>query len=229
MSLHARKIRLIMELRRSGVTDTAVLAAMERIPREAFVPGAFRDRSYDPRTLPIGCGQTLSNPQVVALMTQALSPSRSGKVLEIGTGSGYQAAVLARLSRRVYTIERHKGLLLEAEARFKSLRIHNITTRHGDGSLGWPEQAPFDRILLTAAAETVPHTIASQLAPGGVLVMPMGRERDGQRLMRLERKADGGWHADDLGPVRFVPLVAGALPQTRPVAVPETLPAVEEA
>ncbi len=229
MSLHARKIRLIMELRRSGVTDTAILAAMERIPREAFVPGAFRDRSYDPRTLPIGCGQTLSNPQVVALMTQALSPSRSSKVLEVGTGSGYQAAVLSRLSRRVYTIERHKGLLLEAEARFKSLRIHNITTRHGDGTLGWPEQAPFDRILLTAAADKVPTKIAEQLAPGGVLVLPMGPDREGQRLMRIERRADGGWHADDLGLVRFVPLVGGALPSSQVVAVPESLAEVEEA
>jgi protein-L-isoaspartate(D-aspartate) O-methyltransferase len=229
VSLHSRKIRLIMELRRSGVTDTAVLAAMERIPREAFVPDAFRDRSYDPRTLPIGCGQTLSNPQVVALMTQALAPTRACKVLEIGTGSGYQAAVLARLARRVYTIERHKGLLLEAEARFKALRIHNVTTRHGDGSIGWPEQAPFDRILLTAAAEKVPPKIAAQLAPGGVLVLPMGPEREAQKLMRIERLRDGGWHADDLGPVRFVPLISGAMPRSEPVSVPETLAAVEEA
>ncbi|HXV25228.1 MAG TPA: protein-L-isoaspartate(D-aspartate) O-methyltransferase [Alphaproteobacteria bacterium] len=229
MSLHSRKIRLIMELRHSGVTDTATLAAMERIPREAFVPGAFRDRSYDPRTLPIGCGQTLSNPQVVALMTQALSPTRSSKVLEVGTGSGYQTAVLSRLSRRIYTIERHKGLLLEAEARFKSLRIHNITTRHGDGTAGWPEQAPFDRILLTAAAEKVPPKIAEQLALGGVLVLPMGPDREGQRLMRIERRLDGSWHADDLGLVRFVPLVAGALPPMEVVVVPESLAAVEEA
>ena len=229
MKLHTRKIRLIMELRSSGVTDTAVLAAIERIPREQFVPETFHDRAYDPRTLPIGCGQTLSSPQVVALMTQALSPSRTSKVLEIGTGSGYQAAVLARLSRRVYTIERHKGLLLEAEGRFKALRIHNITTRHGDGSVGWPEQAPFDRIVMTAAAEKVPSKIAEQLAPGGVLVLPMGGERDQQRLMRIERQSDGGWHADDLGPVRFVPLVAGPLPPSAPLAVPETLPAVEEA
>jgi protein-L-isoaspartate(D-aspartate) O-methyltransferase len=229
VSLHARKIRLIMELRHSGVTDTVVLRAIERIPREDFVPPTFRDRAYDPRTLPIGCGQTLSNPQVVALMTQALSPTPSSKVLEIGTGSGYQAAVLARLSRRVYTIERHKGLLLEAERRCKDLRIHNITTRHGDGSLGWPEQAPFDRILMTAAAEKVPTKIAEQLAPGGILVLPMGGERDEQRLMRLERRADGSWHADDMGPVRFVPLVSGALPPAAPLAVPEMLPEVEEA
>ena len=229
MSPNSRKIRLIMELRRSGVTDTAVLAALERIQREDFVPEAFRDRAYDPRTLPIGCGQTVSNPQVVALMTQALAPQKSSKVLEIGTGSGYQAAVLARLSRRVYTIERHKGLLVEAEARFKALRIHNITTRHGDGSLGWPEQAPFDRILLTAAAEKVPAKLAEQLAPGGILVLPMGPERESQRLVRLERRPDGGWHADDMGPVRFVPLIAGALPRMEPPTPPATLPAVEEA
>jgi protein-L-isoaspartate(D-aspartate) O-methyltransferase len=229
VTLHARKIRLIMELRHSGVTDTTVLRAIERIPREEFVPETFRDRAYDPRTLPIGCGQTLSNPQVVALMTQALSPNASNKVLEIGTGSGYQAAVLARLSRRVYTVERHKGLLLEAERRFKELRIHNITTRHGDGSLGWPEQAPFDRILMTAAAEKVPMKIAEQLAPGGILVLPMGAERDAQRLMRIERRSDGSWHADDMGPVRFVPLITGALPPSAPLAVPEMLPEVEEA
>ncbi len=229
MNLQTRKIRLLMELRRSGVTDTAVLAAIERIPREAFVPDTFRDRAYAPRTLPIGCGQTVSNPQIVALMTQALSPERSSKLLEIGTGSGYQTAVLARLSRRVYTIERHKALLLEAESRFKALRIHNITTRHGDGSVGWPEQAPFDRILLTAAADKVPSKIAEQLAPGGVLVLPMGGARGPQRLMRIERKADGGWHADDLGPVRFVPLIAGALPRPEPLVVPEVLAAVEEA
>jgi protein-L-isoaspartate(D-aspartate) O-methyltransferase len=234
VSLSARKIRLIMELRRSGVTDTHVLAALERIPREAFVPETFRDRAYDPRTLPIGCGQTLSNPQVVALMTQALAPTRQSKILEIGTGSGYQAAVLARLSRRVYTIERHKGLLLEAEARFRTLRIHNITARHGDGSLGWPEQAPFDRILLTAAAEKVPSRIAAQLAPGGVLVLPMGGERGRQKLMRVERRPDGSWHADDLGPVRFVPLISGALPKPAAPVIPpilpeEGLPEVEEA
>lgn len=226
MSLHARKIRLIMELRRSGVTDTDVLAAMERVPREAFVPEPFADRSYDSRTLPIGCGQTLSSPQVVALMTQALSPTRRSKVLEIGTGSGYQAAVLARLARRVYTIERHKALLANAEARFHRMRLHNVTTRHGDGSVGWPEQAPFDRILLTAAAEKVPARIAAQLVQGGILVLPMGTPRDGQRLMRLERR-DGGWHADDLGPVRFVPLVAGALPEDAPVTLPELLTEAE--
>jgi protein-L-isoaspartate(D-aspartate) O-methyltransferase len=226
MSLHARKIRLIMELRRSGVTDTDVLAAMERVPREAFVPEPFADRSYDSRTLPIGCGQTLSSPQVVALMTQALSPTRRSKVLEIGTGSGYQAAVLARLARRVYTIERHKALLANAEARFHRMRLHNVTTRHGDGSVGWPEQAPFDRILLTAAAEKVPARIAAQLVQGGILVLPMGTPRDGQRLMRLERR-DGGWHADDLGPVRFVPLVPGALPEGAPVTLPELLTEAE--
>jgi protein-L-isoaspartate(D-aspartate) O-methyltransferase len=128
-----------------GITDTSVLAAIERIPREAFVPQPFLDQAYENRTLPIGHGQTLSQPEVVALMTQALELKSRHKVLEIGTGSGYQTAVLSRLARRVYTIERHKPLLKEAEERLAALRRHNIVTKHGDGSLGWKEQAPFDR------------------------------------------------------------------------------------
>src|SRR5439155_827772 len=156
MSLAARKIRLIMTLRRSGITDTAVLAAIERIPREAFVPPSFLDQAYENRALPIGLGQTLSQPQVVALMTQALAVRPRHKVLEIGTGSGYQAAVLSRLARRVYSIERHRPLLREAERRFTELRLHNITTIAGDGNLGWREQAPFDRIILPAAATASP-------------------------------------------------------------------------
>ena len=139
MSIEARKIRLIMELRRQGLADTAVLSAIERIPREAFVPPTFRDQSYEDRALPIGHGQTVSQPSVVAVMTQALEVDKRMKVLEIGTGSGYQAAVLSRLCRRLYSVERIAPLLQEAEERFKALRLHNITTRHGDGWKGWPE------------------------------------------------------------------------------------------
>ena len=212
MSPNSRKIRLIMELRRSGVTDTAVLAALERIQREDFVPEAFRDRAYDPRTLPIGCGQTVSNPQVVALMTQALAPQKSSKVLEIGTGSGYQAAVLSRLARRVYTIERFASLLKEAEARFRDLRIHNITSKTADGAKGWKEQAPFDRIIVTAAADGVPQVLLDQLAEGGVMVVPVGAERGDQVLLRLT-KAPDGVKQEILADVRFVPLVGGALPE----------------
>jgi len=208
MSLAARKIRLIMTLRRSGITDTAVLAAIERIPREAFVPPSFLDQAYENRALPIGLGQTLSQPQVVALMTQALAVRPRHKVLEIGTGSGYQAAVLSRLARRVYSIERHRPLLREAERRFTELRLHNITTIAGDGNLGWREQAPFDRIILTAAAAAVPLNLFDQLADGGIMVLPFGPDRGDQQLLRATRTADGP-KLERLGAVRFVPLLSG--------------------
>ena len=152
MTLAARKIRLIMRLRHAGIHDTHVLSAIERIPRELFVPASFQDQAYENRTLPIGHGQTLSQPFVVALMTQALRADRRTKVLEIGTGSGYQSAVLSRLCRRLYTIERFADLLQGAEQRFHGLRLHNITCRRGEGRRGWPEQAPFSRIIVTAAA-----------------------------------------------------------------------------
>ena len=211
MSLAARKIRLIMQLRRSGISDTGVLAAIERIPREAFVPKPFLDQAYENRTLPIGHGQTLSQPRVVALMTQALGLARRHKLLEVGTGSGYQAAVLSRLVRRVYTVERHRALLREAERRFAELRLHNVVTRLGDGSRGWKEQAPFDRIIVTAAAAEVPRALLDQLSVDGVLVAPIGPDRGEQELLRITRLADGE-RRESLGPVRFVPLVPGALP-----------------
>jgi len=210
VSLAARKIRLIMLLRQAGITDTRVLAAIERIPREAFVPEPFLDQAYENRALPIGHGQTLSQPQVVALMTQSLALRPRHKVLEIGTGSGYQAAVLSRLGRRVYTIERHKALLRAAERRFMELRLHNITAKTGDGSLGWKEQAPFDRILVTAATGEVPSALYEQLAIGGIMVLPIGPERGDQDLVRIARTA-AGEKRDSLGAVRFVPLVVGLL------------------
>jgi len=215
VNLAARKIRLIMMLRQSGITDTAVLAAIERIPRETFVPEPFLDQAYENRTLPIGHGQTLSQPEVVALMTQALELKPRHKVLEIGTGSGYQTAVLSRLARRVYTIERHKPLLKEAERRLTALRRHNIVTRHGDGSRGWKEQAPFDRIIVTAAASEVPTALVDQLAMGGILVIPVGPERDDQELYRITR-TEGGFEPTRLSAVRFVPLVGGAAPEDEP-------------
>jgi protein-L-isoaspartate(D-aspartate) O-methyltransferase len=208
MTVAARKIRLIMQLRRAGIADTAVLSAIERIPREAFVPESFQDQSYEDMTLPIGRGQTLSAPGVVARMTQALATDRRLKVLEIGTGSGYQAAILSRLCRRLYTVERHRELLGEAERRFRDLRLHNITTRVGDGARGWPEQAPFTRIIVTAAAESVPATLVEQLALGGIMVVPVGRQGGDQTLLRLTREAEG-IREEVLDTVRFVPLVAG--------------------
>ena len=185
MSLQARKIRLIMSLRRAGITDTRVLAALERVPREKFVLPHFHDQAYEDQALPIAQGQTISQPQIVALMTEALQVEKSHKVLEIGTGSGYQAAVLSRLARRVYTIERFQSLLKEAEARFHELRIHNITSKVADGAKGWKEQAPFDRIIVTAAADGVPQVLVDQLGDGGVMVVPVGAERGDQVLLRL--------------------------------------------
>jgi len=213
VSLAARKIRLIMSLRRAGVTDSAVLNALERVPREAFVLPHFHDQAYEDQALPIAQGQTISQPQIVAMMTEALQVTKSHKVLEIGTGSGYQTAVLSRLARRIYTIERFKSLLDEAEARFKQLRIHNITSKCADGSKGWKEQAPFDRIIVTAAAPELPQTLADQLAVGGIMVVPIGAERGDQVLERITKQADGTLQRETLIDVRFVPLVAGAVPE----------------
>ncbi len=209
MTIEARKIRLIMQLRRAGISDTEVLSALERIPREAFVPKSFLDQAYENKALPIGQGQTLSQPQVVAIMTQGLKVQKRQKVLEIGTGSGYQAAILSRLCRRVYTIERYRELLEVAEKRFIDLRLHNITTRLGDGWKGWPEQAPFDRIIVTAAPPSIPGKLVDQLGEGGLLVLPVGRSSHDQELLRITRHDDGSLSEESLGLVRFVPLVRG--------------------
>jgi len=209
MTLESRRIRLIMELRREGINDTRVLSAIERVPRERFVPETFADRAYDNIALPIGHGQTISQPFVVAYMTEKLDVGERMKVLEIGTGSGYQAAVLAKLCRRLYTIERHRELLREAEKRFAELRLDNIVTRYGDGSRGWPEQAPFDRIIVTAAAPEMPETLIEQLKPGGRMVLPLGHDLFDQRLVRVTRGEDGP-EIEPLLDVRFVPLVSGA-------------------
>jgi protein-L-isoaspartate(D-aspartate) O-methyltransferase len=207
VTVEARKIRLLMHLRKSGVGDTDVLSAIERVPREAFLPPAFHDQAYEDMALPIGLGQTISQPLVVALMTQALKVGDRMKVLEIGTGSGYQTAVLARLARRVYTIERHRPLLAEAERRLEQLRVRNVTAKHGDGTRGWPEQAPFDRIIVTAAAAGDPPTdLTDQLAVGGLMVVPVAVDRREQRVVRLTR-TEAGLQREDLWPVRFVPLV----------------------
>jgi protein-L-isoaspartate(D-aspartate) O-methyltransferase len=207
MTNEAARIRLIMELRRQGITDTRVLSALERLPREEFVPDAFRDRAYENTALPLQHGQTISQPAVVAYMTQELRVEARMKVLEIGTGSGYQAAILSRLCRRVYSIERNRELLSAAEKAFKRLRINNITTRLGDGSRGWPEQAPFERIIVTAAAEAVPVVLVEQLAPGGIMIVPIGPTPIDQRLTRVHR-TEQGFESEALWPVRFVPLVS---------------------
>jgi len=210
VSHDARKIRLIMELRRDGIKDTRVLSAIERVPREIFVPEPFRDQAYDNIALPIGHGQTISQPYVVAFMTERLEVGDRMKVLEIGTGCGYQAAVLAHLCRRVYTVERHRALVKTAEGHFAALGLHNVTTRFGDGYKGWPEQAPFERIIVTAAAPRLPETLLGQLAVGGIMVVPVGERPTNQDIVRV-RRTDEGIEESAILPVRFVPMVEGVV------------------
>ncbi|HKT19707.1 MAG TPA: protein-L-isoaspartate(D-aspartate) O-methyltransferase [Stellaceae bacterium] len=202
------RAKLIVELRGSGVSDPRILDAIERVPRDLFVPPLFRDRAYENVALPIGHGQTISQPLVVARMTEALEVTERHIVLEIGTGSGYQAAILARLARRVFTVERHRAMLKTAEERFRQLRLHNITARFGDGTKGWPEQPSFDRIMVTAAAAALPDALLQSLAEDGVLVAPVGENKRDQSLLRIRRR-NGDFTVEELGIVRFVPLVAG--------------------
>lgn len=203
----ARVIRLLMSLRTAGITDTSVLSAMERVPREIFIPRQMHDQAYEDIALPIGRGQTISQPYIVAYMTQALELNDRIKVLEIGTGSGYQACVLSKLCRRVYTIERHKPLLEGAEQIFDHLRLRNITSICGDGMKGWPQQAPFDRIIVTAGAmDRPPQALLDQLSIGGIMIVPVGRAGN-QVLRRYKKEADETYAVKDLMPVRFVPLL----------------------
>ncbi|WP_409020732.1 protein-L-isoaspartate(D-aspartate) O-methyltransferase [Brevundimonas vesicularis] len=200
--------RLILSLRRQGVTDARVLSAMESIDRSVFVHEKFLDQAWEDQALPIDCAQTISQPFIVGLMTQALDVQPRHRVLEIGTGSGYQCAVLSRLARFVYSVERYKSLLQEAEARLKLLGVENVFTRHGDGGEGWLEQAPFDRIMVTAASPHEPRELLKQLKPGGILVAPVGRGSV-QMLNRYTGQADGSFRRESLCEVRFVPLVEG--------------------
>lgn len=202
------KMQFLFALRSHGVTETAVLQAMEKIDRGAFVKSYFTERAYDDMPLPIPCGQTISQPSVVGLMTQALRLTGREKVLEIGTGSGYQAAILSQLARRVYTVDRHRRLVSEARTVFEALDLANITAFTADGSFGLPEQAPFDRILVTAAAEDPPSPLLAQLRIGGIMVLPVGQSDAVQHLIRVTR-TDEGYDYDELRPVRFVPLVEG--------------------
>ena len=219
---HTEKAQLIMTLRGQGIGDATVLSALESVPRELFVPPALRQHAYENASLPIALDQTISQPYVVARMTEALEMSGRQRVLEIGTGSGYQAAVLSCLSRRVYTIERLRPLLVEAERRLGLLNVTNLTSKYGDGALGWPEAAPFDRILLTCAAAERPGILIDQLKPGGILVAPVDKEAsnsikgdsikgDGnkkEQVIRRYRVDDKGRVSEeDLLPVRFVPLI----------------------
>ena len=201
------KARLTMTLRGLGVVESDVLSAIEQVPREFFVPAALRDHAYENASLPIALEQTISQPYIVARMTAALQLTGRERVLEIGTGSGYQAAILSFLCRRVYSIERLRPLLVEAETQFRKLRITNITTKVGDGARGWPEGAPFDRIILTCAPATIPEALLNQLKTGGIMVAPEGRDR-AQALVTV-RRTETGFEKEELLPVKFVPLVEG--------------------
>lgn len=209
MHTDVRMIQLLMELRRQGITDTEVLSAMETTPRELFVPAVFQDRAYDNVALPIDAGQTISQPYVVAYMTAALELKPTLRVLEVGTGTGYQTAILAKLARRIYTIERHASLAEQAQERLKKLKLFNVDVRVSDGMRGWPGQAPFDRIIVTAAArENPPQELLNQLNIKGLIVIPIDRGVEGQVLVRIRRTAQG-FQSTDLLPVKFVPLLEG--------------------
>jgi len=203
-----RKMQFLFALRSRGVMDKRVLEAMEKIDRGIFLTGLFAERAYEDMPLPIPCGQTISQPSVVGLMTQALDVQPRDKVLEVGTGSGYQAAILSQLARRVYTVERHQRLTQAAEAVFRTLGLTNITAVTADGSRGYPEQAPFDRILVTAAAEDPPGPLLAGLRVGGIMVLPVGQSDAVQRLIKVTR-SEGGYDYEELRAVRFVPLVEG--------------------
>jgi protein-L-isoaspartate(D-aspartate) O-methyltransferase len=208
MSEDRRRSLLLEALRAQGIADERVLAAIGRVPREIFVEQLFADQAYADQALPISCGQTISQPYVVALMTEALKVEPGHRVLEIGTGSGYQTAVLSQLCAQVYTIERYRSLAEVAAERFQRLGLANITQQVGDGTQGMPEYAPYDRIMVTAAAREVPETLLQQLAPGGIMVTPIEERPGKQDLWRLTRD-DQGFAREHLIPVRFVPLVEG--------------------
>ena len=202
------KMKFLFSLRKAGVVDKKVLDAMERVDRKNFINGVFSEKAYDDTPLPIACGQTISQPTVVGLMTQALQVTSRDKVLEVGTGSGYQAAILSLLARRVYTVERHSLLVNDASKVFQKLNISNITTICADGGYGLERQAPFDKIIVTAASDDHPASLLSQLKIGGIMIIPVGQSDNMQKLIKIA-KTDGGYDYQDLQTVRFVPLVAG--------------------
>jgi protein-L-isoaspartate(D-aspartate) O-methyltransferase len=204
---HTEKAQLIMTLRGQGIGDATVLSALESVPRELFVPPALRQHAYENASLPIALDQTISQPYVVARMTEALRLTGRERVLEIGCGSGYQAAILTLLCRRVYSMERFKPLLVDAENRLRDLRISNISLRHGDGVKGWPEAAPFDRIILTCGSAKIPDILLQQLKIDGIMVAPEGTD-SAQQLVVVTRR-ENGFEREVLMPVTFVPLIEG--------------------
>lgn len=204
-------MQFLYALRSRGVRDRHVLTAMEKIDRGLFVEGVFAARAYEDVPLPIACGQTISQPSIVGLMSQAAQIGPRHHVLEVGTGAGYQAAILSLLARRVWTVERHKPLSLAAQRRFAQLDLTNITALTGDGSHGLPDQAPFDRIIVTAAAEDPPGPLLAQLRDGGIMVVPVGQSDAVQSLIKVTRSGSG-FDYEELRNVRFVPLIEGIAP-----------------
>ena len=202
------RMEFLLGLRRRGISDQAVLKAMDEVPREHFVAADFADTAYADQALPIACGQTISQPYVVAYMTEQLDVAPNHRVLEVGTGSGYQAAVLARLAREVVTLERYRTLAETARMRLATLGYGNVTVLVGDGLSGAADRAPYDRILVTAAAETIPDPLVEQLADGGVMVLPLGPHGGPQRIIKLTKSGDK-LARQDLIWVRFVPLLSG--------------------
>ncbi len=194
-----------LALRRRGISDQAVLRAMDEVPREHFVTSEFTDGAYADQALPIACGQTISQPYVVAYMTEQLEVEPQHRVLEVGTGSGYQAAILSRLAREVVSIERYRTLADAARERIKTLGYANVTIRAGDGMAGAPDLAPFDRIIVTAAAEEIPEPLTAQLAEGGKMVLPVGPRHDAQYIVKLTKAPGGALTRENLIAVRFVP------------------------
>ena len=203
-----QKMQFILSIRSKGVVDNNVLKALETVNREQFLKGLFAQRAYEDTPLPIECGQTISQPSIVGLMTQALRITNRDKILEIGTGSGYQTAILSKLARRIYSVERFKPLYEEARTIFRKLQLNNITSLWGDGSQGVVEQQPFDRIIVTAAAEDPPPTLLNQLKIGGIMIIPVGQSDEIQKLIRVER-TEKNFKYEDLCYVRFVPLLEG--------------------
>ncbi len=208
VSLDDKKKTLLNKLKEQGITDEIVLEVIADVPREDFIPDFLRSQAYENAALPIESEQTISQPYIVAYMTQELRVTKNHKVLEIGTGSGYQAAVLAKLCKRLFTIERHMPLFKGAEEMFKKLRLYNITTLFGNGMKGWKEQQPFDRIMVTAAGEEIPDELLYQLKDGGIMIIPVGAQDETQHVVRITRNGDD-FDVKTLLPVKFVPLLSG--------------------
>jgi protein-L-isoaspartate(D-aspartate) O-methyltransferase len=203
-----QRMEFMLTLRRRGISDQAVLRAMDEVPREHFVAQGYADNAYDDRAMPIDCGQTISQPYVVAYMTEQLQVRNNHRVLEVGTGSGYQAAILSRLAREVVSLERYRTLANAARSRLKTLGYKNVEVLLGDGLGGEPLRAPYDRIIVTAAAESIPPALTAQLADGGIMILPLGPHGGAQALVRLTRSG-ADIAREDLIAVRFVPLLPG--------------------